>query len=69
VVRFFCYGEYSFICLGPSSSWLEGKAETPAGKAQATRGLSARPRKAKPCTDITVSQAIYTSYFIQFVRL
>ncbi|ADE68193.1 hypothetical protein BMQ_1160 [Priestia megaterium QM B1551] len=39
---------------------MEGKAKTPAGKAeqvrprrrQATRRLTGRPRKAKPCTEI-----------------
>jgi len=34
---FFCDGEYSFICFVPSSSGLEGKAKTPAGKAEQMR--------------------------------
>jgi len=50
-----------FIYFVVSSSWLEGKAKTPAGKTEwvrprrsvATRRLSGRPWKAKPCTEIS----------------
>jgi len=41
-----------FIYVGASSCWLEGKAKASAGKAQATRRLIGRSRKAKPCTEI-----------------
>jgi len=46
-----------FICLIPSSSWLKGKAKTPAGKAQATRRLIACPWKPKSCTEINCGVA------------
>jgi len=37
VIRFFVGMNVGFICLDPSSSWLEDKAKTPAGKAEQMR--------------------------------
>ncbi len=34
---FFCDGKYRFICFVPSSSGLEGKVKTPAGKTEGVR--------------------------------
>ncbi|MEI2337682.1 hypothetical protein V8V71_03050 [Priestia megaterium] len=43
------------------SCWNSGTGETPAG-AQATRRLSGRPRKAKPCTEINCGRASSLDY-------
>jgi len=52
-----------FICLVPSSSWLKGKAKTPAGKAQATRrSSSARGNRSIARKSNAVSQAVQLMY-------
>jgi len=64
-----------FMFSVASSSWLEDKAKTPAGKAEQMRPRRSasdeeahRPRKAKPCTEInsgvTSSPAHVSNLFV-----
>jgi len=47
VVRFFGYGEHSFIFFVPSISWLEGKTEAqrPPAESEVLHGNQLRGRK------------------------
>jgi len=65
---FFFVVNVGFMCVGLSSSWLEARRRLlrekrsrwdPTG-AYATRRLSARPRKAKSCTEIKIDKYMLT---------